>query len=246
MNVKLGKLIASGAVLVAFLCVAGAARADNVVLTGSVWTNGTSLNGFSAFTVPPAGTPDYTFTVSNTTGNIFNFYSSDDANLNTFLTNFNGGANGDTVNYVTGGSGSQVTQNNPCPSGSGNTCTGGINNDVMEFTGSAWLNQGSTYEVTHDDGIYLSINGGNDVWSGTAATPTAAETSSFQWMGASGSYNFTLWFAEVNGAPAVLESDLTTTPEPPSLFLLGFGLLGLAFLVFRKGVKTSSHPVLNT
>ena len=49
--------------------------------------------------------------------------------------------------------------------------------------------------------------------------------------------------AEVEG-PAV--GTLVATPEPGSLFLLGTGLLGLAFIGYRKNYKRSSHRALNT
>jgi len=39
--------------------------------------------------------------------------------------------------------------------------------------------------------------------------------------------------------------DIAATPEPGSLLLLGTGLLGLVFVVFRKAAKPSSHRALN-
>jgi hypothetical protein len=44
-------------------------------------------------------------------------------------------------------------------------------------------------------------------------------------------------YAEVNGGPGVLTSDIVSnaTPEPSALLFMGTGLLGLALLVFWRG-----------
>jgi PEP-CTERM motif len=52
--------------------------------------------------------------------------------------------------------------------------------------------------------------------------------------------------AEVVGPGPAAVATLVATPEPESLFLLGTGLLGLAFVVFRKASKQSSRQALNT
>ncbi len=228
-KVKLGRLLILGTVLAAFVCFVGTARADSI--SGSVWA-GATVYPDSLSTTPPSGTPTATFTVSNPTGNIFDFYSSTDDDLTGFLTD--GGTNGNTVTYLTGSD-----QSGSCGTVTLATC--GINNDVMEFTGSVYLVNGDTYTVDKDDAAYLAING---VAVLEGLTDSASENLSFTWAGATGSQDFVLLYQEVNGGPAVLESDMTVSPEPSSLLLMGTGLLGLAFFVYWRG--RARHAVLHS
>jgi hypothetical protein len=112
-----------------------------------------------------------------------------------------------------------------------------INNGVFVFTGYTNLNAGQTYEFTHDDGmmLYLTGHGLTNYAAINSPGATAADMSTFT-VPTTGTYSYEVIYAEVNGGPAVLNSDMPSnaTPEPSSLLLLGTGLLGLAMIIFRK------------
>lgn len=107
----------------------------------------------------------------------------------------------------------------------------------ITFTGKIYLTAGSnTFTVRHDDGVVLAIDTFGIVINSGAPTPAIDSSFTIINPGAASLFAYTLDYNEANGAPAVLEFPHSEVPLPPTILLLGSGLLGLAgWRRFRKG-----------
>ena len=201
-----------------FVALSGTAHAASI--SGTVWENWSS-NVPTIGSLPSAGSAAATFTTNGLSfcvdANETNCTASTSYTLNGFL-NSNLGSNG-----VSG-----VTFHN------GAAGTNTLDNTLWEFTGSAFFTNGQTFQVAHDDGTIMYVNGSIVL---NQPGPTSPVLSTITYTGPTGMEDFTFLYGEVFGAPAVFDTTLgvaPAVPEPSSIFLLGTGLLAAAGVVRRR------------
>jgi hypothetical protein len=212
--------------MAALLAAAPSLRADTVSV--SIW----EVPAFQSVPVPGSavyGTaPTYSGTLSNA-GTVFNLNStngSSDYQISNFLT-----SGGDTISAGLQGITTELNTPIGCHQ-SGPAC---VTDSLFLFTGTLHLTSSLLVNIFHDDGFILTLNGSTFF---TAPDATSPENNSFTIP--SGDYNVGLYYAEVDGAPAVLTTNLPLsntplpTPEPSSIALLGTGLLAAAGVVRRR------------
>jgi hypothetical protein len=152
------------------------------------------------------------------------------------LRNFLASNPGTTINTCTTATVGSVTYNcntDVISTGSEGTQSATTYGQILEITGTETFVGGTTYSITHDDGIVVTLDGAVVINSGV---PTASPTTS-TFTTTSGTHNIVIEYAECCGNPAILTSNLpvnSTVPEPGSLALVLGALLTGGGLVFRR------------
>jgi hypothetical protein len=106
---------------------------------------------------------------------------------------------------------------------------------LIELTGTTILTNGTTYSISHDDGVVMNVNGSPFI---TAPGPVSVETSSAVWTGSPGTQTVEIGYMGTNGNPEVFQVSAVAAPEPNSVSLLVAMLAGVAGFVglFKKKI----------
>jgi hypothetical protein len=153
------------------------------------------------------------------------------------LRNFLASDSGTTINTCTTATVGAVAYNcntDVISTGTQGTQSATTYGQILEITGTETFVGGTTYSITHDDGIVVTLDGAVII-SSMVPTPSPV-TNTFM---ASGTHNIVIEYAECCGNPAILTSNLpvnptTTVPEPANLVLVLGALLSGVGLVFRR------------
>jgi hypothetical protein len=197
---QLSRFVSGLTALSVMLLVSVSARAD--FINGTVWSvpASTASNAPTVGSVPGAGATEWgTFTANG-------------INFSATTSNYTLGG------FLSSGSADNITFMN------GATGASSMLNTLFEFTGTASFTNGQVFNVAHDDGLNMYVNGGLVLAEPGATSPI---TSTFTYTGPTGNFSFDFVYVECCGAPAVFQTTLVPNvaiPEPGNISLLGIGL----------------------
>jgi PEP-CTERM motif len=114
-----------------------------------------------------------------------------------------------------------------------------LNNTLWVFTGTASFTNGQVFNVVHDDGTEMYVNGVNVL---NSPGPTPPITSTFTYGGPTGNFGFEFIFTECCGGQVDYQTTLvpavSAVPEPGTLLLLCSGLFGIGSKIRRRSLAS--------
>jgi hypothetical protein len=151
------------------------------------------------------------------------------------LRNFLASDPGTTINTCTTATVGAVAYNcntDVISTGTEGTQTATTYGQIIELMGTETFVGGTTYSITHDDGIVVTLDGAVVINSGV---PTASPSTN-TFTTTSGTHNIVIEYAECCGNPSILTSNLPSNavPEPANFALVVGGLLTGVGLLFRR------------
>jgi PEP-CTERM motif len=186
-----------------FALISFAGLAQANTVTGSIWENDSTGANNATIANVPVTTPDVTFTTTS-----INFHSGSLYTIGEFL-----GA-GSTI--VTGSS------------KLGNT----MGDTFFDLKGTVSVTNGETFNVAHDDGLTITINGITFL---SDPGPTSPVITPVTYTGPTGKFAFEVAYGECCGPPAVLA--IAAVPEPSTWAMMLLGFAGIGFMAYRRKSK---------
>lgn len=172
-------------------------------------SNTIAASGNEVATFTLSGLPDWYIPGSGTTNSLGNFIGASYSNGNWTLPS-------DISNFTTANSLTNTQALNTVLS------TGGFASASL-FDLAFTISNPVTATIVHDDGISV-YQGNTQISPFSSSSPTTAIATPVT-LSAAGSYS--LYYVEANGAPSELDvTKYTTVPEPATLGLMGFALVG--------------------